>query len=301
MASRRSARYAPVDRDSDSEDGVDYYDVRTPDESPPDGHSRGRGRSRGAARHAAGRGAGDRYGGEGYEEADGEWDYGGDREPPTEEHERRAYAASAAAVGGARAARRRSQSQCRAKSGTRKGVDRAEPAPPARPAAGRPARGSAARPPPGDAEPAAAAAPARAPRAPPGLGAVGSNRTLHFSPAPSSPTAAWRGTTTVFNKRIFCAAVGRVAAAHARRAAARLWDMSPPRNNKDLEELLEATIIRITVSEGQRLLTRANECLPENTPGGIVGETAEGGGSGTARATAKTQATRRAAPSAAAD
>lgn len=54
-----------------------------------------------------------------------------------------------------------------------------------------------------------------------------------------------------FNKRVFCAAVGRLAAMHARMAAVQLWDMSRPRTDEDLNELLGITTIRVTVCEGK--------------------------------------------------
>ncbi|AMB17048.1 tegument protein VP22 [Macropodid alphaherpesvirus 1] len=82
---------------------------------------------------------------------------------------------------------------------------------------------------------------------------------LQFSNTPSSPTAPWTDNIRLFNKRVFCAAVGRVAAKHARRAAAQLWDMVAPRNDDNLNDLLGATNIRITVCEGYDLLLRANE------------------------------------------
>ncbi|ARS01761.1 tegument protein VP22 [Macacine alphaherpesvirus 1] len=84
---------------------------------------------------------------------------------------------------------------------------------------------------------------------------------LHFSTAPTSPTAPWTPRVAGFNKRTFCAAVGRVAATHARRAAAQLWDLSNPRNDEELNDLLGATNIRIIVCEGLNLVPRANELI----------------------------------------
>ncbi|BAP00728.1 tegument protein VP22 [Pteropodid alphaherpesvirus 1] len=89
---------------------------------------------------------------------------------------------------------------------------------------------------------------------------------LQFSGAPSSPTSPWNGRTAIFNKRTFCAAVGRVAAKHARQAAAKLWDMSNPQNDEELNTLLGATNIRITVCEGQDLLPRANDLVTGACP-----------------------------------
>ncbi|AHM96171.1 tegument protein VP22 [Papiine alphaherpesvirus 2] len=86
-------------------------------------------------------------------------------------------------------------------------------------------------------------------------------RKLHFSTAPTSPTAPWTPRVAGFNKRTFCAAVGRVAATHARRAAAQLWDLSHPRNDEELNDLLGATNIRIIVCEGLNLVPRANELI----------------------------------------
>ncbi|BBM13221.1 tegument protein VP22 [pteropodid alphaherpesvirus 2] len=116
--------------------------------------------------------------------------------------------------------------------------------------------------------------PAAAPAPPPTIdsqakGLTASNL-LQFSGAPSSPTSPWTGRTAIFNKRTFCAAVGRVAAKHARQAAAKLWDMSNPQNDEELNTLLGATNIRITVCEGQDLLPRANDLVmgagPEPEP-----------------------------------
>ncbi|ABA29303.1 UL49 [Papiine alphaherpesvirus 2] len=109
---------------------------------------------------------------------------------------------------------------------------------------------------------AAAAASASAPAAPKDQAAPAAvPRKLHFSTAPTSPTAPWTPRVAGFNKRTFCAAVGRVAATHARRAAAQLWDLSHPRNDEELNDLLGATNIRIIVCEGLNLVPRANELI----------------------------------------
>ncbi|ADO13779.1 tegument protein VP22 [Saimiriine alphaherpesvirus 1] len=273
MASRKSTRRPAATQSGDYED--DYYDILTP-EGSPDAAARGRSvrRRGGSLAHPS------LYADED-DEPEYDWAGSSSRRSRHGEYETSGSYRATPASAGAKETQGRSQSQRRAKSNTRKGdahassaiaatlaakpasAPRAQKSEAAKPSAAKAADGDATRSTPREA------------RAAPGLGVVGSNRLLHFSETPSSSTAAWRGTTPIFNKRIFCAAVGRVAAAHARRAAARLWDMSPPRCNKDLDELLEATNIRITVSEGQRLLARANECLPESTPGGIVGETSE--------------------------
>ncbi|AIA09543.1 tegument protein VP22 [Macacine alphaherpesvirus 1] len=91
--------------------------------------------------------------------------------------------------------------------------------------------------------------------------AAAAAKKLHFSTAPTSPTAPWTPRVAGFNKRTFCAAVGRVAATHARMAAAQLWDLSHPRNDEELNDLLGATNIRIIVCEGLNLVPRANELI----------------------------------------
>ncbi|AAU88115.1 tegument protein VP22 [Cercopithecine alphaherpesvirus 2] len=108
----------------------------------------------------------------------------------------------------------------------------------------------------------ACAADALAPAAPKGQATPAVvPRKLHFSTAPTSPTAPWTPRVAGFNKRTFCAAVGRVAATHARMAAAQLWDLSHPRNDEELNDLLGATNIRIIVCEGLNLVPRANELI----------------------------------------
>ncbi|QOD40241.1 viral protein 22 [Macropodid alphaherpesvirus 2] len=87
---------------------------------------------------------------------------------------------------------------------------------------------------------------------------------LQFSETPHSPTALWTDAIKTYNKRVFCAAVGRVAAKHARCAASHLWDMVGPRTDDHLNDLLGATNIRITVCEGYNLLLRANEPVCES-------------------------------------
>ncbi|AFV26938.1 tegument protein VP22 [Chimpanzee herpesvirus strain 105640] len=95
----------------------------------------------------------------------------------------------------------------------------------------------------------------------PKTSAQGLAKKLHFSTAPPSPTAPWTPRVAGFNKRVFCAAVGRLAATHARLAAVQLWDMSRPHTDEDLNELLDLTTIRVTVCEGKNLLQRANELV----------------------------------------
>ncbi|ARS01686.1 tegument protein VP22 [Macacine alphaherpesvirus 1] len=109
----------------------------------------------------------------------------------------------------------------------------------------------------------ASAASAAAPAASKGQAApaAAAAKKLHFSTAPTSPTAPWTPRVAGFNKRTFCAAVGRVAATHARRAALQLWELSNPRNDEELNDLLGATNIRIIVSEGLNLVPRANELI----------------------------------------
>ncbi|ARS01986.1 tegument protein VP22 [Macacine alphaherpesvirus 1] len=102
--------------------------------------------------------------------------------------------------------------------------------------------------------------------------AAAAAKKLHFSTAPTSPTAPWTPRVAGFNKRTFCAAVGRVAATHARMAAAQLWDLSHPRNDEELNDLLGATNIRIIVCEGLNLVPRANELIsPEVAQDADVG------------------------------
>ncbi|RXF39370.1 hypothetical protein EG872_15945 [Enterococcus faecalis] len=64
-------------------------------------------------------------------------------------------------------------------------------------------------------------------------------RRLAFSDRPCEANVPWRGATHAFNKRIFCAAVGRVAEAHARAAAESLWDMNPPTTDAATRVFLE--------------------------------------------------------------
>ncbi|QPO25182.1 tegument protein VP22 [Bovine alphaherpesvirus 2] len=91
---------------------------------------------------------------------------------------------------------------------------------------------------------------------------------LRFSTAPVGPTAPWAASVSVFNKRVYCSAVGRIAATHARRAAARLWETAHPRSDEELSDLLDATNIRVTVCEGSNLIARANELIPPPHTGG---------------------------------
>uniref|UniRef100_A0AAU0K6H4 Tegument protein VP22 n=1 Tax=Anatid alphaherpesvirus 2 TaxID=3080522 RepID=A0AAU0K6H4_9ALPH len=97
------------------------------------------------------------------------------------------------------------------------------------------------------------------PRAPPGEGAVRSGKFV-FSSAPESKDTPWRPNTAAFNKRVFCGAVAAVAAHHAAKAAAAVWDMRPPKNNAELEELLDRAAMKITVCEGRSLLKTASAC-----------------------------------------
>ncbi|AFR32493.1 viral protein 22 [Leporid alphaherpesvirus 4] len=90
---------------------------------------------------------------------------------------------------------------------------------------------------------------------------------LQFSSA-SEPTARWSQSMTALNRRVFCSAVSRVAALYARRAAVRLWDAAQPLTDEDLNDLLDATNIRVTVCEGSNLLERANELVASTRGGG---------------------------------
>ncbi|AAG27246.1 unknown [Cercopithecine alphaherpesvirus 9] len=96
-------------------------------------------------------------------------------------------------------------------------------------------------------------------RAPPGAGAIASGRPLSFSTAPKNTTSAWCGPTPAYNKRVFCEAIRRIAAAQAQRAAEAAWSSNPPRNNAELDRLLAGTVVRITVHEGLNLIQVAND------------------------------------------
>ncbi|ALO75743.1 tegument protein VP22 [Suid alphaherpesvirus 1] len=104
-------------------------------------------------------------------------------------------------------------------------------------------------------------------RAAPGENLDVGRRRLAFSDRPCEANVPWRGATHAFNKRIFCAAVGRVAEAHARAAAESLWDMNPPTTDAALDRFLQAAVVRITVCEGLDLIEAANAVLDESTPG----------------------------------
>ncbi|AIL02928.1 tegument protein VP22 [Equid alphaherpesvirus 3] len=104
-------------------------------------------------------------------------------------------------------------------------------------------------------------------RASPGVNAIKSGKRLAFSSTPKTPKAPWHGSTHLYNKNIFCAAVSRVAAAHASDAASSIWDLDPPRSNEDLERFLKAAVIRIIVCEGSKLLEVANAALAETREG----------------------------------
>lgn len=121
--------------------------------------------------------------------------------------------------------------------------------------------------------------------------AQGLAKKLHFSTAPPSPTAPWTPRVAGFNKRVFCAAVGRLAATHARLAAVQLWDMSRPHTDEDLNELLDLTTIRVTVCEGKNLLQRANELVnPDAAQDVDATAAARGRPAGRAAATARAPA-----------
>lgn len=98
-----------------------------------------------------------------------------------------------------------------------------------------------------------------------------------------------------FNKRVFCAAVGRLAAMHARMAAVQLWDMSRPRTDEDLNELLGITTIRVTVCEGKNLLQRANELVNPDVVQDVDAATATRGRSAASRPTERPRAPARSA------
>lgn len=97
-------------------------------------------------------------------------------------------------------------------------------------------------------------------RAPPGATTV-LKKSLAFSNTPETSTTQWKTSTISFNKRIFCEAIGAVAAHQGRLAAAALWDRHSPRNNESLDALLEIAMVKITVCEGLELLEIANEYI----------------------------------------
>nr|WPN78471.1 tegument protein VP22 [Human alphaherpesvirus 1] len=125
--------------------------------------------------------------------------------------------------------------------------------------------------------------------------AQGLARKLHFSTAPPNPDAPWTPRVAGFNKRVFCAAVGRLAAMHARMAAVQLWDMSRPRTDEDLNELLGITTIRVTVCEGKNLLQRANELVNPDVVQDVDAATATRGRSAASRPTERPRAPARSA------
>ncbi|AIT55748.1 VP22 [Suid alphaherpesvirus 1] len=136
--------------------------------------------------------------------------------------------------------------------------------------AAKTARSASAAAPAAAATTAAAAEPAArraSTRAAPGENLDVGRRRLAFSDRPCEANVPWRGATHAFNKRIFCAAVGRVAEAHARAAAESLWDMNPPTTDAALDRFLQAAVVRITVCEGLDLIEAANAVLDESTPG----------------------------------
>ncbi|AII81025.1 tegument protein VP22 [Equid alphaherpesvirus 1] len=143
-----------------------------------------------------------------------------------------------------------------------------------------PPRGAAAAPPPRvpTRPPTRAAATSTTPRqqdcapkqrASPGVNSIKSGKGLAFSGTPKTPKSQWYGATHLFNKTVFCAAVSRVAAAHASDAASALWDLNPPKTNEDLDRFLKAAAIRILVCEGAQLLEVANSTM-ESTPDGYA-------------------------------
>ncbi|AID52755.1 tegument protein VP22 [Falconid herpesvirus 1] len=95
------------------------------------------------------------------------------------------------------------------------------------------------------------------PRAAPGVRPASRGR-FAFSEAPSSPNAPWHNQTARFNRRIFCEAAALIARYQGYKAAMALWDMRPPRTNKDLEVLLQRAVIKITICEGEDLLKTAS-------------------------------------------
>ncbi|UVC67180.1 tegument protein VP22 [Human alphaherpesvirus 1] len=111
---------------------------------------------------------------------------------------------------------------------------------------------------------------------------------------PPNPDAPWTPGIG-FNKRVFCAAVGRLAAMHARMAAVQLWDMSRPRTDEDLNELLGITTIRVTVCEGKNLLQRANELVNPDVVQDVDAATATRGRSAASRPTERPRAPARSA------
>nr|Q00039.1 RecName: Full=Tegument protein VP22; AltName: Full=Gene 11 protein [Equine herpesvirus type 4 (strain 1942)]CAA35674.1 B4 [Equid alphaherpesvirus 4] len=106
-------------------------------------------------------------------------------------------------------------------------------------------------------------------RTSPGVNSIKSGKSLAFSCTPKTPKTPWYGATHLFNKNVFCAAVSRVAAAHASDAASALWDLDPPKTNEDLDRFLKAAAIRILVCEGSKLLEMANATM-ERSPDGAA-------------------------------
>ncbi|ASW27057.1 tegument protein VP22 [Beluga whale alphaherpesvirus 1] len=138
----------------------------------------------------------------------------------------------------------------------RRGSRPREPSQPRQPPGRAPDAPPTLRPPKGGAEgPARADRPARAP---PGAGVGTSKKPLQFSQAPATAGARWAGSTSAFNRAIFCECVATLASFYARQAAEGIWDRDPPRCNEQLDRLLRAAAIKVTVCEGADLVSSAN-------------------------------------------